>query len=244
MTFFDMHCHMLCGVDDGASSPEMMYQMLEAAYADGTRAVCLTPHFSPYLFGNTSEQVGAVFGELREYAARQHPDLELFLGNELGYYSGCERALNEGTCRHLGESRYILVDFPGDVSFFELRADVENLMRRGYRVVLAHPERYPCLSHKLSWVRTFIDDGGLVQVDASAPTGADGPGAKSLWKKLIQKHLVHVVSSDGHNLTTRPPILSPCLPYLEKYCSPEEIAALTFGNADRILHDRPVLQFD
>lgn len=244
MAFFDMHCHMLYGVDDGAASPEMMFQMLEAAYADGTRAICLTPHFSPYLFGDTAEKVGVVFEELKAYAAKKHPDMKLYLGNELGYYGGCERALNEGLCRHLGDSRFILVDFPADVSFFELRSDLEKLMRMGYRIVLAHPERYPCMAHKLSWIREFIDDGGLVQVDISAVTGSDGPTAKSIWKKLIQKHLVHVVSTDGHNLTTRPPILSSCLPYLQKYCSPEEISALTFENADRILNDRSILRFD
>ena len=244
MTFFDMHCHMLYGVDDGATSPEMMVQMLDAAYADGTRAICLTPHFSPYLFGNTVEKAERAYAELQEHAARKYPDLRLYFGNELGYYDGCERALNEGLCRHLGESRFVLVDFPAHVSFFELRSALEKLMRMGYRIVLAHPERYPCLAHKLSWIREFIDEGGLVQVDVSAPTGSDGPAAKSLWKKLVQKRLVHVVSSDGHNLTTRPPILSGCLPYLEKYCSPEEIAALTFENADRILSDRPILRFD
>ena len=98
MTFFDMHCHMLYGVDDGAASPEMMTQMLETAYADGTRSICLTPHYSPYMFGNTSEKVGVVFEELKAYAERQHPDMNLYLGNELGYFGGCERALNEGLC--------------------------------------------------------------------------------------------------------------------------------------------------
>ena len=41
--FFDMHSHMLCGVDDGAKNPEEMLAMLEMAYADGVRALCLTP---------------------------------------------------------------------------------------------------------------------------------------------------------------------------------------------------------
>ena len=48
--FFDLHTHLLCGVDDGARSPEEMYAMLDMAYEDGTRAMCLTPHFSPYFF--------------------------------------------------------------------------------------------------------------------------------------------------------------------------------------------------
>ena len=54
--FFDLHSHMLCGVDDGAKTVEEMFSMLEMAYEDGIRAICLTPHYSPYLFGDTFEK--------------------------------------------------------------------------------------------------------------------------------------------------------------------------------------------
>ena len=54
-SYFDLHSHLLFGVDDGAKTKEEMFAMLDMAYADGTRAICLTPHFSPYLFGDTYE---------------------------------------------------------------------------------------------------------------------------------------------------------------------------------------------
>ena len=64
--FFDLHSHMLCGVDDGAGSPEEMFAMLEMAYEDGVRAICLTPHYSPYLFGDTFAKSEASFAMLEE----------------------------------------------------------------------------------------------------------------------------------------------------------------------------------
>lgn len=47
MNYADMHCHMLYGVDDGAQDRETSRAMLDAAYADGTRTICFTPHCHP-----------------------------------------------------------------------------------------------------------------------------------------------------------------------------------------------------
>ncbi len=47
MNYADMHCHMLYGVDDGAQDRETSRAVLDAAYADGTRTICFTPHCHP-----------------------------------------------------------------------------------------------------------------------------------------------------------------------------------------------------
>lgn len=235
--FFDLHTHMLCGVDDGAKTPKEMYAMLDMAYADGTRAICLTPHFSPYLFGDTSEASQKAFSLLLAYASEKHPDMHLFLGHELGYYSSCFQALNDGTCRPLGKSRYVLVDFPANVEFFELSNAMSQMQRMGYHPVLAHTERYRCLFSHMNWVREFVEDGGVVQINASSVTGDWGSVAKMQWKRLVKEGLAHIISSDAHNLTSRPPKMSVCMPYLQKHCTPATIRALTWDNACRVIKD-------
>ena len=237
MQFFDLHTHLLFGVDDGAKTPEEMFEMLDMAYADGTRAMCLTPHFSPYLFGDTARASEESFRVLVDYAKKKYPDMYLYLGHELGYYSSCTQALDEGICRPLGKSRYLLVDFPEAVSFFEIQNAMGNLQRTGYHPILAHTERYRCLFTHMDWVREFVQDGGIVQINASSATGAWGTLAKMQWKRLVKEGLAHIVASDGHNLTTRQPKISVCLPYLTKYCSPRRIRELTWDNACRVIRD-------
>ena len=231
MAFFDLHTHILCGVDDGAQNEEMMHEMLRIAYEDGTRAICLTPHFSPYLFGDTSESSKRAFERLREYAAETYPDLSLYLGHELGYYDSCVQALNDGRCRTLSGSRYLLVDFPAPVSFFELRKAMERLLQLGYRPVLAHAERYRSLWNRIGWLRGFVENGGVIQLNAGSADGVYGRFEKRQWKRFLKHGLVHLVSSDGHNTDTRAPRISACLPILQKYCTPEEIERLTWSNA-------------
>ena len=238
--FFDMHCHMLSGVDDGAGSSEEMFAMLEMAYEDGIRAVCLTPHYSPYLFGDTSERSEKSFARLEQYVAQRHPDMRVFLGHELGYYHGCLESLHSGKCRTVAGSRYVLIDFPAGISFFELQGALDQLRFSGFFPILAHAERYPCLFHRVKWIEEFVSSGGLVQVNASSAIGAWGKGSERLWKKLIKKRLVHVISTDAHNTSTRPPVMSVCLPFLNRYCTPAEIRRLTWENACRIVCDKPI----
>ena len=118
-SYFDLHSHLLFGVDDGAKTKEEMFAMLDMAYADGTRAICLTPHFSPYLFGDTYESSQAVFEVLREYAEKTYPDLKLFLGHELGYYDGCIEAADAELWRVAAMCWWI---FPRTWSFFRSSA--------------------------------------------------------------------------------------------------------------------------
>lgn len=235
--FFDLHSHMLCGVDDGAADAEEMYAMLKMAYEDGTRAVCLTPHYSPYLFGDTLEQSEKSFAMLASYAKKHYPDMHLYLGHELGYHGQCIEALNEGFCRSLANSRYVLVDFPENVGFFEIQKAMNHLQQAGYQPILAHTERYRCLYTRLKWIEEFVSLGGKVQINASSAVGASGVGARLMWKKLVKKKLAHIVSSDGHNLTTRRPRISVCMETLKKYCDPRYIRDLTWNNACHVVRD-------
>lgn len=236
--FFDLHSHMLCGVDDGAKNQEDMFSMLEMAYTDGIRAICLTPHYSPYLFGDTFDASERAFAVLQDYVQQKHPDMYLYIGHELGYYNGCASALASGACRTVAGSRYVLVDFPETVDFYELSHAMDQLRSMGYSPILAHTERYRCLFTKLPWIRNFVADGGVVQVNAASATGEWGTRAKAQWKKLVKNGLVHVVSTDAHNLTTRPPKMSVCMDILKKYCDEQTVRNLVWNNACRVVQDQ------
>ena len=114
MIFADIHNHSLACVDDGARSEEAMFRMVDAAYADGIRLLCLTPHFHPVCFGDNRASSLESFKKLQAYCAEHHPDLRLYLGNELRYGPNCDNWLKEGFCRALGSSSLVLVDFPAD----------------------------------------------------------------------------------------------------------------------------------
>ncbi|MBQ7792593.1 MAG: hypothetical protein IJ367_03780, partial [Clostridia bacterium] len=191
MFFADIHSHALYAVDDGSQSPEQMYQMADAAYRDGIRYLCLTPHFHPGFYGHNQEKTEAAFQMLLDYCHTNYPDLELFIGNELHYSSDCISWLFEGNFRTLNETRYVLVDFSHKASRKDLSYGLENLLRNGYLPILAHAERYRNVSVKL--LEELKQNGILLQLNAQAILGEFGFFQKQKAKKILSKGLADFV---------------------------------------------------
>ena len=57
---FDLHCHLLPGIDDGAVDLEMALEMARIAAADGIRTVACTPHIYPGMYDNDAPAAEAV----------------------------------------------------------------------------------------------------------------------------------------------------------------------------------------
>ena len=51
----DLHCHLLPGIDDGATDLEDALAMARVACADGITTLACTPHIYPGLYDNTAE---------------------------------------------------------------------------------------------------------------------------------------------------------------------------------------------
>ena len=66
---FDIHCHIVPGVDDGAADIEETRKLLEMEYKQGVRNIILTPHFRFQMFETPLEKVQRQF-RLAEEAAR------------------------------------------------------------------------------------------------------------------------------------------------------------------------------
>lgn len=184
-----------------------MYAMLDAAYAGGTRSLCLTPHYQPNYYGRNGARAERAMALLTAYAKEKYPDMTLALANELGYYTECEKAVQEGACRLLG-GRYLLMDFLPSAPLFTIRYAVDEMLSAGHHLILAHVERYEALKGEEDLIAEWAKRGALLQVNASAFARKMSFGARWRIKKLVKRELVHMVASDAHDLSLRPPSLS------------------------------------
>lgn len=207
MHYTDLHTHMLFGVDDGANTEMDMQRMVDASYKDGTRTICLTPHFQPAIYGDNRAATDFAFDRLKQYAAEHYPDLTLHLANELGYYTGCRLAVHEGECRFIGDT-FLLMDFSPDATLFQIRYAMDELLSSGYRVLLAHVERYPSLNGQEDLIFDWTRRGALLQVNASAFSRRTPFSMRRRIKKLLHRVPIAAVASDAHDILTRPPLLS------------------------------------
>jgi protein-tyrosine phosphatase len=198
---YDIHCHILPGLDDGAKTIEDSLAMAEDAIADGITHVVGTPHASSsYAFD---------FGKVR--AARDQ--LQEKLGDRLMVATGCDFHLNPENLEALrkdsaqfcvNQKDYLLVEFNEFSIPPSMDQALHELELAGIRPIVTHPERNGILRTQPDRLMNWVRQGCFVQVTAGSLTGVFGPSAKDLVWNWIGKGLIHFVSSDAHNTARRP----------------------------------------
>ncbi len=231
MQFADIHIHALCNCDDGAKSLDYMYKMIDAAYVDGTKYICLTPHYNPGYFNVEKDQSQQSFETLLEYSKAKYPDLQLVLGNELRYNPGCEQWLSDGRCRSMNNTKYVLVDFFEGESKKEISKGLDRLLNIGYIPILAHAERYRKIRGDVAFLREIRDNGVLIQLDTRSLFRDFGVFTRSFCKKILQNRLADFISSDAHSLRMRPPGIKQAYEYIRKKYGKDYAEAVCFKNA-------------
>ena len=99
---------------------------------------------------------------------------------------------------------YLLMELPPGV-FVDLRGVAGRLQELGVRPILAHPERRPEYLHGAGAVDELIRLGCLVQVSAESIVHASSRHDLRALRRWVRRGIVHLVASDGHSPTSRPP---------------------------------------
>ncbi len=235
MHYIDIHCHMLGGVDDGARDDAEMFEMLDEAYADGTRTICFTPHYNPSYFGDTRTRSDAAYGRALKYVGERYPDMQLYIGNELFYYDGCVNALLGGECRTMNGTRYVLVDFSFDTPFVYIHSALRELLSSGYLPVFAHVERYECVKPPFRNLTELREMGVVIQINSTSLRGDWGRGIQKKTVKLLRRHIPQILASDAHGGDVRHPRLSGCAEQIRAICDEAYADALLRSNPSKII---------
>jgi protein-tyrosine phosphatase len=168
--------------------------MARQGEADGIEIACATPHIRHDHDVRIGELAGRV-GEVNDELERERIALTVVAGGEVA--ETIVDSLEDGELDDvsLGEGRWILLEpAPGPLSETLTRA-VEALAERGYRSLVAHPERH-LGEDPLERLAELVERGALVQVTAEPMLSE--PSAPWMHE-LAGRGLVHVVSSDSHS---------------------------------------------
>ncbi len=197
----DWHCHILPGVDDGIPTLEDSLAALRWYEAQGVEEVWLTPHVMEDI-PNTPAQLRARFAELQ--AAYNGP-ITMHLAAENMLDPLFEERLEAGELlpychsERSEESPLLLVE----TSYFNPPMDLDGLLQRirekGYRPLLAHPERYVYMT----WADyTRLHEAGvLFQLNLPSLAGGYGPDARRKAERLLKARWYHRTGSDLHRLS-------------------------------------------
>lgn len=233
--FIDIHTHILPSVDDGAKDMEQSVELLRMAWEDGTGAVILTPHYRGRYRRNTPQHLQQVFEELRSRVAEELPELELYLGNEVGIELELVEKLAGGRALSLNGGDYVLLEFHTDSTADRILGGVLDVLNCGFTPVIAHAERYDAFCRHRKLAAEVIGFGALIQVNADSILGGAGFEPKRCARRLLRKRQAHFVASDAHDATRRHPLLGQCYRKVSQKYGKEYAAKVFWENARALL---------
>lgn len=215
LAMIDIHCHILPGVDDGAATVEDALAMAAVAAAAGTKTIVATPHVRddhPFPYEEIPRRVAA----LNEAIARAGTDLEVVAGAEVALTK--VRELDDQTLAGLtlGDGSYLLVESPYTEATDFLEHELFALQVRGFRPVLAHPERSPSFMRSPQRLGELVGRGMLCSVTDASLAGQFGSTVRRLAVTMFREGLVHDIASDAHDTRHRPPRLTSGIAALER----------------------------
>ena len=232
---YDIHCHILPGVDDGARNMEESLWMLNKEYQEGVRHVILTPHFRYDMFEPHMNIVTRQFMQLRRAAMNIGDEgMRLYLGCELHSSMDMVECLKKGRRLTLAGSRYVLVEFSNGDEKNYIEERIRSLLMNGFIPIIAHVERYKATRNDIGFLTELKDMGAHIQVNADTISGQDGFGAKTFARKVMKHGLLDFVGSDGHRKTERIPEIGKCVAKMEKTMGSEYVKKIFIKNPRKI----------
>ena len=155
----DMHCHIVPGVDDGARDLYDAAKILQLEYRNQVQSVIVTPHYRAGMFETPQKEVERQFQRIDEMTRRSRSGMRVYLGCEYHTNAHMVEDLKKGLRPTMAGTEYVLVEFSGRHNYQIIRNQVYALLAAGYRPIIAHAERYPCLTKTPALVQELVHMG-------------------------------------------------------------------------------------
>lgn len=195
----DVHCHILPGVDHGSQSVEQSLEMLEEEIKMGISRVICTSHVTAETFENTPETLTQAFQTLSQAVKEAGLDIELHASAEYRIDEYWDSQYSQGNVLPM-PGNYILMENSFQQELLQLDELLFDLMLKGYKPILAHPERYGYYSHRHNRYEKMHSQGVKFQINLLSLAGYFGQGARDNAMWLVKNGMVDMLGTDMHNL--------------------------------------------
>jgi len=235
----DLHCHILPGVDDGAQDMEETLRMCSMSAKDGVKKIVATPHTMNGVYVNETKAIKQAVKELNDLLVTERIPLEILPGADVHINLNLLKLIEQGLVTTVNDNhRYLLLELPHHLVPPHFKNLVFELNLHGIVPVLTHPERNSILQSDINQLYELVMQGMLIQVTTRSLTGGFGPKPESCCRNLLKYNLVHVIASDAHSSTVRPPLLSPAVEEAGKIIGEANALALVTENPQAIIEGR------
>lgn len=239
---YDLHCHILPDLDDGATSQDQALEMIALSVERGVTGMVATPHSYEVLERGGIPVIEERLAALREQLQEQGIHVQLMAGMEQHLVPQVPDLFAQGQALTLNNSRYMLVEFNPvqwatytDEVLFQLQ--VQNVVP-----VLAHVERQANIQIKPELLEELVQRGCYAQITAGSLLGNFGPEPRATAEHLLRRGMVHILASDTHRpFGNREPLLAGAAKRLQQLVGEEAADTLLYDNPAAIVADGPVI---
>lgn len=191
----DLHSHLLPGLDDGSPDLGTSISLIKGLNELGFYKFICTPHIFKELYPNTRETILPALAAVQEELKSQAIPVDIAAAGE-----------------HMVDEHFRVVDglmsLPGnhlliEMSYLNETPNIDevvfDLQIKGYKVILAHPERYIFYQRAQNGFHRMKERGVLFQLNLLSITGYYGKDIKRTAEFLLGQNYYDLAATDLHN---------------------------------------------
>ena len=198
--FIDIHSHLLPGIDDGAKDLDNSIELITKMSSYGIKNFITTPHVLGDVYPNSSETIRKKLEEVKkELIKRNLTDINIRAAAEYMMDEQFSILLEKNDILTLKDN-FILVEMSYFNAPYNLYDILFEIQLKGYKPILAHPERYVFYHNSLDNFYKLKKAGCLFQLNLLSLTEQYGKGVKKIATKLIKENLYDFVGTDTHKV--------------------------------------------
>lgn len=195
----DMHSHLIPGIDDGVPDLKTSLQLIEKMIALGYSKLITTPHIMVDIYRNNPQIIQQGLQEVQKSMREKNLKVELQVAAEYQLDEGFSQLLLKGELMTFANN-HVLVELPYFSAPRNLPDTLFDLQVAGYKVILAHPERYAYWHQDFSQLESLRNRDIEFQLNIISLSGFYSRPTKKISEKLIEAKMVDYLGSDLHNM--------------------------------------------
>lgn len=195
----DIHSHILPGIDDGSPDIKTSLQLIRGLKSLGIDKSIATPHIIGDMYRNTPETINTALNKVKKACSKEGINIELSAAAEYMIDDHFMDLLRKDEPLLTLYKNILLTEISYSSTPENFGEITSTIIAKGYRPILAHPERYHYYQQNFDKFYQLKEMGFILQINILSLTGYYGKRAEKAAKFILEKDLAMLVATDLHH---------------------------------------------
>ena len=193
----DIHSHLIPKIDDGCINIDNSLNCIRRLKEMGFVKIVTTPHIMGGVYPNTPDVINTGLAYLKQALTEAKIDVVIEAAAEYKIDELFTEYLANDNLLTFGDN-YVLIELSFVAPPVNLEEIIFSMRTKGYKPILAHPERYRYWNDKFQKFEYLKSLGCLLQLNLMSLVGQYGLPSKTMAHKLLNNNLVDFLGTDLH----------------------------------------------